>query len=156
MSAWVGLITGAHAMIAMSSQQPHWLLSDPDAKRYGTALANAARHLPVTMTQKALDFSALAMAFLQFDMPRIAISYQLARGQNPFMNQPQRPVAQVFPFPGSPFQPGPPPGAQVPRQPVSQGPGDMASGPAAAGQGRTQEPVEGFTGDGIDAPIGGA
>ena len=61
MSAAAGLLQGVHAVLAMR-RGPHWLLNDPDAKAYGLALANALRHLPVSMAQKYVDFAALGVA----------------------------------------------------------------------------------------------
>lgn len=55
------------------------MLSDADAMKYGTALANCLRHFPVQTTQKALDFAMLMFAAVQFELPRIGMSIQLAR-----------------------------------------------------------------------------
>lgn len=127
----------------MVKSQPHWLLDDADAKRYGQALQNALRHLPVQTSQKALDFSMLAFVALQIESPRVALSRQIARGGGPM-----RGPAQVFPFPGGPIPAGP----GGPAQPVR--PTGRANQTVRVQQ-PSQEPVEGFVPDGIDSPLGG-
>lgn len=57
----------------------HWLLSDAEAHAYGLALSNALRHLPVKMAQKYVDFSALAVAVLTYEGPRIVTDIQQRR-----------------------------------------------------------------------------
>jgi hypothetical protein len=75
---------------------PHWLLSDADAKDYGAKLANAMRHLPVTMGQKYIDWSAFAVAVFSYEGPRIGMDMQMqAQKANP---RPQNGPAQVFQF----------------------------------------------------------
>lgn len=95
---------------------PHWLLSDPDAKAYGTALSNALRHLPITAAQKTIDFAALGIAVMAYELPRVGIDMQLRaqrQAQAQARRQPQGP-AQVFQFrPNSP-----PPQSATPQQPV--------------------------------------
>ena len=94
-------------------------MNDQDAKSYGTALANALRHLPVRMAQKYVDFATLGVAIVAYEGPRVAEDYRLRQlrlaGQ-----QPQRPPlsgqgGQVFQF-------RPPPGGQ----------GNAAGGPPPA------------------------
>lgn len=94
---------------------PHWLLADPDAKQYGAALANALRHLPLSTTQKTMDFAALAMAIFAHEGPRVMMDIQLSRQRR----QPQQPgPARVFQF--RPTQgPPPPPQPQQPAPPFS-------------------------------------
>jgi hypothetical protein len=97
---------------------PHWLLNDADAKAYGTALANALRHLPVTMAQKWIDFSALGLAVFAYEGPRVAIDMQLRQQRDQPRPRPQGP-AQVFQFRTAPAgQPDPP---RPPAAPVGEG-----------------------------------
>lgn len=102
---------------------PHWLLNDGDAKAYGTALANALRHLPISMAQKYVDWTAFGVAVMAFEGPRIGIDMQLkAQRQQAGRQRPQGP-AQVFQF--TPRQEGPPaptevpPGATIPGAPTA-------------------------------------
>jgi hypothetical protein len=128
MSAAAGLISGFHAIIAMQRSEPHWMLSDDDAKRYGTALANALRHMPIKAAQKTIDYSTLVMVAFVMETPRIVRSAQLARQPK----GPPRGPAQVFQFVPNPAQaPSPPnPGATaVPTDgaglpPLAEGPLD--------------------------------
>jgi hypothetical protein len=114
LSSAIGVIQGFHAVIAMQRSEPHWLLNDADAKRYGQALANAARHFPVRATQKAIDLSALIFCAVQMETPRFVISRQLAAQR---AKGPPRGPAQVFQFNG---RPTPPPSATA-SPPPSQG-----------------------------------
>jgi hypothetical protein len=133
------LIQGAHVLIAMRRNEPHWLLTDQDAKTYGTALANVARHFEISATQKMLDFSALFICACNMETPRVYASVQARRARRERDQKPPPPSAQVFQF----RQPGPPPPA------APSTPGPEQAQPDGVG-------VEGFTGDGIDAPpIGG-
>ena len=111
MSAAAGLLQGFHAVIAMR-RGPHWLLSDQDARQYGLALSNALRHLPVTMAQKWIDFSALALAVVAYEGPRIGEDIRLrqARGRPAAARGP----AQVFQFRPSAPSPPSPSGSQGP------------------------------------------
>jgi hypothetical protein len=121
LSAAAGLLQGVHAVLAMR-RGPHWLLSDPDAKAYGLALANALRHLPVTMAQKWIDFSALGLAVFAYEGPRMAMDMQIRRER-----QQQRrpgPMGQVFQF-TPPARPG---GGAAPAAP-SQPEGEMTYEP---------------------------
>lgn len=133
---------GAHALLAMRLDQPHWLLNDADAKTYGAAIANAMRHLPIGATQKAVDFSALFICAINVETPRVYASTRIAKARRQAREQPPTPSAVVYPFPSAAPQQSqsPPPGAAAPATP--------ANGSGVA--------VEGFTDDGIDAPpIGG-
>jgi hypothetical protein len=125
---------GAHALIAMRRNEPHWLLTDADATTYGRAIANAMRHVPIGVSQKALDFSALAFCVVNFESPRIYASTRARRQRRSSAEQPA-PTATVYPFPSAAPQAPPHPSA--------------AAAPNGGGT------VEGFTGDGVDAPIGG-
>jgi hypothetical protein len=124
MSAAAGLISGFHAIVAMQRNEPHWLLSDADAARYGTALANALRHMPIKAAQKTIDYSTLVMVAFVMETPRIGMSWKLARQPK----QPPRGPAQVFQFhppqptPAAPTTP-PAPGGN------GQAPPDVAEGP---------------------------
>lgn len=88
---------------------PHWLLNDDDAKKYGVALANAARHLPVQATQKAVDFTMLAVAVATFDGPRVALDMQLRAQRQAQARQPSHgsPVFAFVPPASGPPRPAP-------------------------------------------------
>jgi hypothetical protein len=80
----------------MRRAEPHWLLSDADARRYGAALANALSHLPVKVAQKYLDFSTLAFCVFEMELPRVMLSHQLAQARKPAPGA--APSAEVFQF----------------------------------------------------------
>ena len=113
----------------MQRSEPHWLLSDADSLRYGTALANALRHMPIKEAQKTIDYSTLAMVAFVMETPRVVRSVQLWRQAA----QPRRGPAQVFQF----HPPSQPPAATTSAQspaPGSQGPPpDFAEGPPDPG-----------------------
>jgi hypothetical protein len=114
MSAAAGLLSGMHAIIALRRNEPHWMLSEADAKRYGAALSNALRHLPVHATQKALDFGVLTFMIFEMETPRVVKSLALARQQKAgFPSPAARGPAKIFEFapPGTPQPNGPPPSA---------------------------------------------
>jgi hypothetical protein len=115
-----------HAVVAMR-RGPHWLLSDPDAKAYGTALANALRHLPVTMAQKYVDFAALGVAIVAYEGPRMGIDMQLRAQRQAGARRPPQGPAQVFQF--TPRQAGPEAPAEVPPDTPPPMPGDMTYEP---------------------------
>jgi hypothetical protein len=129
LSAAAGLISGFHAIIAMQRSEPHWLLNDADALRYGTALANALRHMPIRAAQKTIDYATLVMVAFVMETPRIVRSVQLARTPKP----PNRGPAQVFQFhPPQQAQPtpaapttSPPDNGQAP--PIAEGPPDLSA-----------------------------
>ena len=136
MSAAAGLLQGFHAIIAMQRSEAHWMLSDDDAKRYGTALANALRHMPVRVAQKYVDYSTLVMVAFVMETPRVVRSIQIARAPK----QPQRGPAQVFQFvqpqpqpqPASPPSPSPAATATSPTDgaglpPIAEGPPDFSA-----------------------------
>jgi hypothetical protein len=119
-------------------------LNDADARRYGQAMANAARHFPLRTTQKALDVSMLLIVAFSIEAPRIALSMQIAKlGGVP--RAAQRGPAQVFQFtnpnapasPTTPASPSPPAGgAGVPPQqpaPAADAPHDVSSNIDAIG-----------------------
>jgi len=111
-----------HAVIAMR-RGPHWLLSDPDAKAYGLALANALRHIPVQVAQKWIDFTALGCAVFAYEGPRIGMDMQLrAQRQRPAQRPPQA-MGQVFQF-RPPAGPNP-----APQQPPAPMDGEMTYEP---------------------------
>lgn len=91
---------GFHAVIAWQTEHPHWLLNDPDAKIYGTALSNALRHFPIAATQKAIDIGSLVIAAFNFDGIRLATELRIRREQGIRQAQQRRPTgpAQVFAF----------------------------------------------------------
>lgn len=117
----------------MQRNEPHWMLSDDDAKRYGAALANALRHMPIKAAQKTIDYSTLVMVAFVMETPRVVRSVQLARAPA----QPQRGPAQVFQFhsPAANPQPSqaaatsPPVGASGAGTPpiVAEGPIDLSA-----------------------------
>ena len=116
MSAAAGLLQGIHSVMAMA-RGPHWLLSDPDAKAYGLALSNALRHLPVTMAQKYIDFTALGIAVIAYEGPRVHMDMQL-RAQRGAAGRPRQGPAQVFQFaPRPPQQPQEPANGAAPPEP---------------------------------------
>lgn len=119
-----------HGVIATVRSEPHWLLTDGDAQRYGLAMANAARHLKLGAAQKTIDYVNFAgMAFIMTG-GRTLRSVQLARAPK----QPQRGPAQVFQF----VQPQPSPAAsatsaQSPAPGATGAPPDLADGPPDGG-----------------------
>jgi hypothetical protein len=125
MSAAAGLLQGFHAIIAMQRSEPHWMLNDDDAKRYGTALANALRHMPIKAAQKTIDYSTLVMVAFVMETPRIVRSAQLARAPK----APPRGPAQVY-YPFSPQTPQP---ASPPNSPAATSPTDAGLPPIAEG-----------------------
>jgi hypothetical protein len=139
LSSAIGVIQGFHAVIGGLARQPHWFLNDQDARRYGQAMANAARHFPLHTTQKALDVTMLIVTAFSIDAPRIAMSVQLAKQPQ---RQPQRGPAQVFQFHPSPApapSAAPPPSASAdaagaaPLAPMPDAPPDPSSDAGAIG-----------------------
>jgi hypothetical protein len=112
------------------------MINDDDAKRYGTALGNALRHLPIKTAQKTVDYTALVFVAFAIETPRIVRSAQLARQPK----QPMRGPAQVFQFHSQPT-PAPTTPSQTPT--ATGGPGASPSPPVAEG------PIDlgGFGGD---------
>jgi hypothetical protein len=106
---------------------PHWLLNDQDAKAYGLALANALRHLPVTMAQKWVDFTALGLAVFAYEGPRIAMDAAIRRDRQAQQRRPQ-PMGQVFQF-RPPGAAGPQPPPDAPAAPGGPMPGEMTYEP---------------------------
>jgi hypothetical protein len=129
------VLQASHQLIAMRNQQPHWLLSDADAKTYAVAWQNAMRHIPIRVQQKYIDFTALAFAIGQFEFPRIMLSAQIARQQ---ARRASPGAAPVFQF--RPADPGPS------SAPAGQGtaPGGAAP-PNGAANGRAQGPAADMT-----------
>lgn len=113
LSAAAGLLQGFHAVLAMS-RGPHWLLNDADAKAYGTALANALRHLPITMAQKYIDFSALGLAVVAYEGPRIGMDVRIKAERMQRGAQQPPPPAQIFRFRPTGAQPNQPAPLQQP------------------------------------------
>lgn len=102
LSAAAGLLSGFHAIIALRRNEPHWMLSEADSKRYGQALANALRHMPIHAAQKTIDFGVLAFMIFEIETPRIVRSAQLAR-MSPHQRQAmQRGPAKIFEFASPP------------------------------------------------------
>jgi hypothetical protein len=133
-------LQGFHAIIALRRDEPHWMLSEVDAKRYGQALANALRHFPVQATQKAIDFSVLAFCIFEMETPRVVKSIALSK-LPPHLRrqaQAQRGPAKIFEFT--------PPPSDAP-----QPSGSPTSGSArqdSPGSADQQSHVEGLPGDG--------
>lgn len=130
------------------------MLTDQDAKTYGAALANAMRHVPIGITQKALDFSALAFCIINMETPRVMASARIARERRTNPNAQPRGPAEVFQFrpPNNPPPPQPTPTAAAAS---GGGLGAGVVGAVARGDRPLEPGFEGFTGDGIDSPIGG-
>jgi hypothetical protein len=132
-----------HALIAALAREGHWQLTDGDAKAYAQAVKNVARHYSLGVTQKALDWYALGMCMAHMEGSRVVGSYRNARAKRGGGGPPRGP-AQVYEF--------------TPR-PASPSPANPAGQPAPSTAAPTPQPegsaVEGFTGDGIDGPIGG-
>ena len=131
-----------HGLIATLRREGHWQLTDADAKAYAQAVKNVARHYSIGVTQKALDFYALGMCMVNVEGARVVASYRNGRARRSSTSSTSsapRGPAQVFQF----HQPtSPPPPAPSAADPVVMQPDGIAA--------------EGFTGDGIDGPIGGA
>jgi hypothetical protein len=120
------LLSGFHAIIAMQRNEPHWLLSDADAHRYGTALANALRHMPIKAAQKTIDYATFVMVAFVMETPRVVRSVQIARTPK----QPPRGPAQVFQFhPPQPTPAAPTTSASPTAAGSVQAPPDVAEGP---------------------------
>jgi hypothetical protein len=119
----VALLQSSHDLISRLRGEPHWRLSDPDARQYGQALANATRHVKIAVAQKYVDYYTLGLTVLMMETPRLVISTQLARQPK----QPPRGPAQVYyPFAANPNPqpPSPPPAAATPSSsPASEGGG---------------------------------
>jgi len=128
LSSAIGVIQGGHLIIAQLRNEGHWLISDDDAKRYGQAMANAARHFPLKTTQKAIDVGAFIMAAFIIESPRVIRSVQLARAPK----GPQRGPAQVFQFVHPQPQPQPQPQPVQPASPP-QSPAASATSPTDGG-----------------------
>jgi hypothetical protein len=125
----------------MRRNEPHWLLTDADARTYGQALQNALRHIPIGVAQKTVDFTALFICALNFESPRIYQSMANARARRTRSSSSEQPAAPVFQFRPRTSSPQPA-GAASPESPPERSEGGSG--------------VDGFTGDGIDAPpIGG-
>src|SRR5258708_6604360 len=127
LGAWAGIIGGAHAVVAMTRNESHWLLTDADAKQYGAALHNAMRHFPVQVTQKALDVGALMMMVFMMETPRVRNSWQKGRER-------QRPTSSPAPGGGAqvyrlhPDNPAPSPApSPAPTPPAVQPPNGLAA-----------------------------
>lgn len=138
LSTAIGVIQGFHAVVGAARGEAHWFVNDADARRYGQAMANAARHFPLRTTQKAIDISMLIICAASIETPRIALSIQRARAPK---GQGQRGPAQVFQFVPNPANAPPPPatapppptpvtglgGAGVGSPPIAEGPHDLSS-----------------------------
>ena len=108
------------------------MLSDDDAKRYGAALANALRHMPIRAAQKTIDYSTLIMVAFVMETPRIVRSAQLARQPR---TPPRGPAQVYYPFTVQ----NPPPGANTPSQAATTTPVNQAQ--AGTGDGSGLPPV---------------
>lgn len=126
---------GMHYACAAMTEQPHWLLSEPDAKAYARYVANALRHMPMTVAQKWVDFTALGGAFFVFTGGRIIQSMQLAGriGGGPAAQRRPPPQqapgggAQVFQFTPNPAQEAPDGAAFEPEIPLNPSPDQPAA-----------------------------
>jgi hypothetical protein len=134
LSAAAGLLQGAHAIVAMQRQEPHWMLNDDDAKKYGQALANAMRHLPVKVAQKYIDYSTLCMVAFVIETPRVVRSAQLARAPKAAPRGPAQVFQFVNPRPDlNPNAPPPPPTATPSPSPTSSATASGGEPPIADG-----------------------
>lgn len=125
------MLQGFHAVIAWQTEHPHWLLNDPDAKIYGTALSNALRHFPIAATQKAIDIGSLVIAAFNFDGIRLATELRIRREARLRARPQPRGPAQVFQFvPGG--TPQAPPQTPPPDPPPAWSP-DMTYEPELPG-----------------------
>jgi hypothetical protein len=129
-----------HAIIALRRNEPHWMLSDADAKRYGAALANALRHLPVHATQKAIDFGVLAFCVFEMETPRVVLSLQLAKQAKGQAGARPRGSAKIFDFVPPPPTGSPPPSGSNSR--------DESQSTAGATPPIADPPPDGIGGDG--------
>lgn len=119
----------------MTRSEPHWLVNDADAKRYGQAMANAARHFPMKATQKAIDVGALIVVAFTIETPRVGMSLALAKQKN---RPAPRGPAQVFQFvnpnaPAPPTTSGPSSEGAGASPPLAEGPIDLSAGLDAIG-----------------------
>jgi len=129
-----------HGLIAALSKEGHWQLTDADAKAYAQAIKNVARHYSLGVTQKALDWYMLGLCTINIEGARVVASYR-NRKRPRSTGTPSGPGgATIYKLNPNPNPAGPPP-AVPPAAPVQQQPDGGG--------------VEGFTGDGVDAPIGG-
>ena len=136
LSALAGIVGGVHEAIAFLRQEPHWNLNEADARKLGTALGNALRHMPIKAAQKTIDYATLGFVLFVIETPRVIRSAQLARAPK----QAPRAPAQVFQFVPNPPSPASPPPSSAPQPPqpsTSQGTAmpaqDFAEGPADYG-----------------------
>jgi hypothetical protein len=129
-----------HSLIATWRREGHWQLTEQDAKAYAQLVKNVARHYPIGVTQKGLDLYALGMCMASMEGSRVVASYRNARARRTGASSPpSRPAtATVYPFPTSSPQPAAP-----------------SSSTAAPQQPAAGVELEGFTGEGVDSPIGG-
>lgn len=128
MSSAIGVIQGFHLIVAQLRSEPHWLVTDADAERYGKAMANAARHFPLKTTQKAIDVGAFLMCAFIIESPRVIRSIQLSKAPK----QAPRGPAQVFQF----VQPTP---AQAPQSPAPSA--TSAAPPTGSAEGAGMPPI---------------
>jgi hypothetical protein len=142
-----------HWGIATLLKQGHWLLTDDDAKLYAQHVKAVARHYPIAVTQKMLDWYGLIQMMAVTEGVRIATSYGNAKARRSQSRQPPGTPglgATVFQFRANPQgQPAAPPAAAV------SGSAGRVTPPDATPMQPDGGGVEGFTGDGVDAPIGG-
>lgn len=124
MSAAAGLLQGFHAVIAMTRDEPHWMLNDADAKRYGIALSNALKHIPIKAAQKTIDYSVLVVTAFLIETPRVTMSAMLAKQRAAQAKPGFRPQV-VYPFPANPNpQQANPAQPSEPRQPGAATPAE--------------------------------
>jgi hypothetical protein len=109
-------------------------LNDPDAKKFATAVKKAARHIPITISEKAQDFAAALVVAVEMEWPRVALSMKHSRERGPRSSGGR--MGQVFQFTprggagaGAPGPAAPAaPEAQADAQPAAPSPGPIDLG----------------------------
>jgi hypothetical protein len=72
LSAFTGIWCGLHLQIAQLTENPELAITEADGKAFLTALQNVMRHYPLTASQKAVDWAALAFISSFIYVPRFA------------------------------------------------------------------------------------
>lgn len=76
MTDWRGLLVQAHALAAWRTDIPEIAIDEEHAGRVVDAVARVMRHYPVTVSEKAADFSFLLTTALIVYGPIIFLIYQ--------------------------------------------------------------------------------
>lgn len=67
------MIIAAHAFLATSTDEPAWALTKDEAEALAVSCNHVLRHYDIKMSQKTLDFYALAMCAGGIYGPRLAL-----------------------------------------------------------------------------------